>query len=82
MCCREVPVVSLDSIEGSVVILPQIVPALRNNCARRPLTLAYRDPYSWDLDTLSVMLSAFFKASGTTSLPPLEEYTSLPDKVM
>ena len=63
-------------------MLPQIVPALRNNAYRRPLTLSYRDPYSWDLPTLSAMLSAFFSASGTTSLPPLEEYTTLPDKVV
>jgi hypothetical protein len=79
--CREVPIISLESITGSVVMLPQIVPALRNNSPRRPLTLQYRDPYSWDLPTLSGMLSAFFRASGTTSLPPLEEYTMLPDKV-
>ncbi|KAK9909018.1 hypothetical protein WJX75_006097 [Coccomyxa subellipsoidea] len=76
----EVPIISLESITGSVVMLPQIVPALRNNSPRRPLTLQYRDPYSWDLPTLSGMLSAFFRASGTTSLPPLEEYTMLPDK--
>ena len=79
--CREVPVVSLDSIAGSVVLLPQIVPALRNNTPRRPLTLKYRDPFSWDLETLRSMLAAFFCASATTSIPPLEEYTSLPDKV-
>ncbi|BDA41509.1 hypothetical protein COCOBI_02-2900 [Coccomyxa sp. Obi] len=76
----EVPVVSLDSIAGSVVVLPQIVPALRNNAARRPLTLTYRDPFSWDLETLRSMLTAFFRASATTSIPPLEEYTKLPDK--
>lgn len=73
--------VSLDSIAGSVVVLPQIVPALRNNTPRRPLTPKYRDPFSWDLKTLHSMLAAFFHASATTSIPPLEEYTKLPDKV-
>ncbi|CAL8461766.1 g1297 [Coccomyxa elongata] len=77
----EVPVVSLDSIAGSVVVLPQIVPALRNNTPRRPLTLKYRDPFSWDLETLHSMLAAFFHASATSSIPPLEEYTKLPDKM-
>lgn len=71
---------SLASIEGAVIILPQIVPALRNNGVRRPVTGAHRDPFDWDLPRLRDMLSGFFAVSGTTSLPPLEEHTTLPDK--
>lgn len=78
--CSDLDYIRLNSIAGAVVLLPQIVPTLRNNAARRPLTLKYRDPYSWDLPTMHQMLSAFFNASGTTSLPPLEEYIRLPDK--
>jgi hypothetical protein len=78
---RAVPTVTLAPIEGSVIILPQIVPALRNNGIRRPLTGAHRDPYDWDLPKVRQLLSAFFAVTRTTSLPPLEEYTTLPEKV-
>jgi hypothetical protein len=75
------PAVQLASIAGSVVLLPQIVPMLRNNHPRRPLTQAHADPYAWGLPRVRAMLAAFLAAAGATSIPPLEEYTRLPDKV-
>ena len=75
------PTQELAPIAGSVVLLPQIVPALRNVNAKRPLTQRHADPYAWDLPRVRAMLEAFLGASGAASIPPLEEYTALPDKV-
>ena len=79
--CRAVPVYELPSMEGTVVILPQIVPALLNHGRRYPLTERYGDPFMWNLTTMRDMLSRFLHASGATCLPNLHEYTQLPDKV-
>jgi len=79
--CRAVSVYELPSMEGTVVILPQIVPALLNHGRRYPLTERYGDPFMWTLSTMRNMLSRFLHASGATCLPSLHEYTQLPDKV-
>lgn len=76
------PTQELAPIAGSVVLLPQIVPALRNVNAKRPLTQRNADPYAWDLPGVRGMLEAFLAAAGATSIPPVEEYTQLPDKVL
>ena len=76
------PTQELAPIAGSVVLLPQIVPALRNVNAKRPLTQRHADPYAWDLPGVRGMLERFLAAAGATSIPPVEEYTQLPDKVI
>lgn len=41
----------------------------------------YADPKAWDLQTVSGMIEKFLNVTHAKSLPKLEEYRILPDKV-
>ena len=70
---------SLD-FSNTVIILPRIVPRLH------PVHTAqadhiYQDLVAWDVDFVVQMLQEFLRISSAKTLPTLDEYRILPDKV-
>ena len=67
-------------LSNTVIILPRIVPRLH------PVHTAqadhiYQDLVAWDVDFMIQMLQEFLRISSAKTLPTLDEYRILPDKV-
>lgn len=65
-------------LANKVIILPRIVPHVRNFSPDRFPT---NDRSSWDVARLRDLVAAFCSATGATTLPSLAEWSVLPDKV-
>lgn len=70
----------LDSIAGSVVILPRLVPMLHDK-EHSNVTSAFPPPVYWDAPLVLAMLAKFTAATRVATVPSLQEYAVLPDKV-
>ncbi|KAK9813200.1 hypothetical protein WJX72_010477 [[Myrmecia] bisecta] len=64
----------------AVFILPRVVPQIRMG-GIAPVTAKYADQYAWDLATVVDMVGRFLNVTGAISVPTLEEWSILPDKV-
>lgn len=72
------------SLQDTVIILPRIVPTLRpvgKAWSKQTASNMYSDPQGWDLETVLGMLVKFLDVTHAASLPKLDEYRVLPDKV-
>ncbi|BDA47174.1 hypothetical protein COCOBI_10-0190 [Coccomyxa sp. Obi] len=65
------------SLAHTVVILPRIVPSVRNLSPERTPTDDFTE---WDVPKLAGLVENFCSMTGATTLPSLPEWTTLPDK--
>lgn len=79
--CREGPL--LESLAGTVIILPRLVPSLRpvtKHSRKATLSAKYADPAAWDLQTVVGMVDNFLTVTQAKTVPDLAEWRILPDK--
>ncbi|DBA88898.1 TPA: hypothetical protein ACH3X2_000140 [Trebouxia sp. C0005] len=67
-------------LSNTVIILPRIVTRL-HPVHEAPHDHVYQDLMAWDVDFVIQMLQEFLRVSSAKTLPSLEEYRILPDKV-
>ncbi len=67
-------------LSNAVIILPRIVTRL-HPVHEAPHDHAYQDLMAWDVDFVIQMLQEFLRVSSAQTVPSLEEYRILPDKV-
>ena len=67
-------------LSNTVIILPRIVTRL-HPVHEAPHDHAYQDLTAWDVDFVVQMLQEFLRVSSAQTVPSLEEYRILPDKV-
>ncbi len=68
------------SIAGSVIILPRMLPMLHNK-GHANVTSAFPPPAVWDVPIVLGMLEKYIAVAGVATVPSLQEYAVLPDKV-
>ncbi|DBA85767.1 TPA: hypothetical protein ACH3X1_005325 [Trebouxia sp. C0004] len=68
-------------LSNTVIILPRIVTRL-HPVHEAPHDHAYQDLAAWDVGFVIQMLREFLRVSSAQTVPSLEEYRILPDKVM
>ena len=67
-------------LDNTVIILPRIVTRL-HPVHEELQDHAFQDLVAWDVDFVIQMLQEFLRVSSAKTLPSLEEYRILPDKV-
>lgn len=65
-------------LENTVLLLPRLVPRLRDASLVGTLE---EDPLSWGVPQVIQQVQALIDQSGLTTLPSLEEWATLSDKV-
>ncbi|KAL0053162.1 hypothetical protein WJX82_001794 [Trebouxia sp. C0006] len=68
-------------LSNTVIILPRIVTRL-HPVHEAPHDHAYQDLMAWDVDFVIQMLQEFLQVSSAQTVPSVEEYRILPDKVI
>ena len=67
-------------LSNTVIILPRVVTRL-HPVHEDPHDHVYQDLMAWDVDFVIQMLQEFLRVSSAQTVPSLEEYRILPDKV-
>lgn len=65
-------------LSNTVIVLPRVVPQVHDTGYQRSAGV---DPLSWGVPELAAMVTSFTQLSGASTLPSLEEWRVLPDKV-
>lgn len=65
-------------LNNTVFALPRIVPQIHDNSYGRT---AEADPYAWGVHELTAMVRSLTHLSGASTMPSIEEWAVLPDKV-
>ena len=59
-------------------MLPRVVPQVND---LRPEAFQPYDPREWNVSSLAGLVQGFLNRTGATTLPSLQEWTTLPNKV-
>jgi hypothetical protein len=65
-------------LNNTVIALPRIVPQIHDNRYERT---AGTDPYAWGVSEVIAMVRSLAHLSGATTMPSVEEWAVLSDKV-
>lgn len=65
-------------LHNTVIVLPRVVPQVSD---LSPEAFRPYDPREWNIPLLAGLVQGFLNRTGATTLPSLQEWTTLPDKV-